>query len=126
VRDYERKTGLAVALAVDHVPDEAPFPVKITLFRLLQESLANSFRHCGGADQRVTLSMRDDQLLVEIADNGKGFDPRAAVTDAHLGLAGLRERVEILGGIFSVQSAPGKGTVIRATLPVILLEEHHE
>lgn len=126
VRDFKRQTGLEVMLAIDDVPEEVPFPVKITLFRLLQESLANSFRHCGEADQRVTLRMQDHQLLVEISDSGKGFDPGAAVSDAHLGLAGLRERVEILGGIFSVQSAPGKGTMVRAALPVLLLEENHE
>ncbi|MCX7178588.1 MAG: sensor histidine kinase [Proteobacteria bacterium] len=126
VRDFERKTGIEVTLGIDGMPDEVPFPVKITLFRLLQESLANSFRHCGGADQRVTLKMQDHQLLVEISDSGKGFDPGAAVSDAHLGLAGLRERVEILGGIFSVQSALGKGTVVYAALPVDLLEENHE
>ena len=126
VRDYERKTGLSITLSVDEIPDQVPFPVKITLFRLLQESLANSFRHSGGVDQRVTLKMQDDQLLVEIADGGAGFDSSAAVSDVHLGLAGLRERVEVLGGIFSVQSAPGKGTVVRAALPVTPLEEDHE
>ena len=126
VRDYERKAGLTVALAVDDVPREAPLPVKITLFRLLQESLANGLRHGGGADQRVTLGRRDGQLTVEVADCGKGFDVRAAAADGHLGLAGMRERVEILGGTFSVQSAPGRGTVIRASLPVAPLEAEHE
>jgi signal transduction histidine kinase len=126
VRDYERKAGLAVALSGDDVPRYAPLPVKITLFRLLQESLANGFRHGGGAEQRVALSMRDGQLLVEVADGGKGFDPQAAVAEGHLGLAGMRERVEILGGTFSVQSAPGRETVIRASLPVAPLEAEHE
>jgi len=126
VRDYERKAGLAVALAVDDVPREAPLPVKITLFRLLQESLANGLRHGGGADQRVTLGRRDRQLTVEVADRGRGFDVRAAAADGHLGLAGMRERVEILGGTFSVESAPGRGTVIRASLPVAPLEAEHE
>jgi len=126
VRDYERKAGLAVALSVDDVPREAPLPVKITLFRLLQESLANGFRHGGGADQRVTLNMRDGHLLVEVADGGTGFDPQTAVAEGHLGLAGMRERVEILGGTFSVESAPGRGTVIRASLPVVPLEAEHE
>ncbi len=126
VRDYERKAGLAVGFAVDDVPQEAPLPVKITLFRLLQESLANGFRHGGGADQRVTLNTRDGQLLVEIIDGGTGFDPRTAVAGGHLGLAGMRERVEILGGTFSVESAPGAGTVIRASLPVAPLETERE
>lgn len=126
VRDYERKAGLAVALSVGEVPQEAPLPVKITLFRLLQESLANGFRHGGAAEQRVALHARDAQLLVEVADGGAGFDPRAVVAAGHLGLAGMRERVEILGGTFNVDSAPGRGTVIRAALPMAPLETQRE
>ena len=126
VRDYERKAGAVVALSVDDVPREAPLPVKITLYRLLQESLANGFRHGDAAGQRVALSARDGRLLVEVADGGKGFDPRAAVAEGHLGLAGMRERVVILGGTFSVQSAPGRGTVVRASLPVAPVEAEHE
>lgn len=126
VRDYERKAGLAVPLTVDGVPDEAPLPVKITLFRLLQESLANGFRHGGAPNQRVELTRSDGQLVVEVTDSGKGFDPQAVVADGHLGLAGMRERIEILGGTFSVQSAPGHGTLIRAALPLRLPEEESE
>jgi len=126
VHDYERKAGLTVALSVDDVPSGAPLPVKITLFRLLQESLANGFRHGGGADQRVTLNMRDGHLLIEVADGGAGFDLQTAVAEGHLGLAGMRERVEILGGTFDVESAPDRGAVIRASLPMALLEAEHE
>ncbi len=122
VRDYERKAGSTVALSVDGAPSEVPLPVKITLFRLIQESLANGFRHGGGAAQRVTCHTHNGQLLVEIADGGKGFDPKTAPAEGHLGLAGMRERVEILGGTFSVQSAPGRGTVIGASLPLAALE----
>ncbi len=127
VRDYERKAGRSVALSVDNTPADAPLPVKITLFRLVQESLANGFRHAGGADQRVILTQRDGQsVVVEIADSGLGFDPGSAAADGHLGLAGMRERVEILGGTFSVQSAQGKGTVVRASLPLAPAAEDHE
>jgi len=125
VRDYERKTGLMVPLSVDDVPDAALLPVKITLFRMLQESLANGYRHSDASDQRVELTRSDGQLLVEVTDSGKGFDPQAVVADGHLGLAVMRERIEILGGTFSVQSAPGKGTVVRAALPLAPLAEDH-
>ena len=73
-----------------------------------------------------TLKMRDAELLVEVADGGRGFDPRTAGAEGHLGIAGMRERVEILGGTFSVQSAPARGTVVRASLPVAALELEHE
>lgn len=126
VRDYERKAGRQVALSVIDVPQEAPLPVTITLFRLLQESLANGFRHGGGADQKVALTARNGELRVEVADSGSGFDPRVAAAQGHLGLAGMRERVEILGGTFGIESAPGRGTVIRALLPLAPLEAGHD
>lgn len=126
VRDYERKTGRTVALVADDVPREAPLPVKITLFRLLQESLANGLRHGKGVDQRVRLARRDGLLAVEVADGGTGFDVEAAAAGGHLGLAGMRERAEILGGTFSVQSAPGSGTIVRASLPLAPLEAERE
>ena len=128
VRDYERKvgTGPAVTVVAEDVPEEVPLSVKITLFRLLQESLANSFRHGGAADQRITLKMREGELLVEVSDSGRGFDPLTASAEGHLGIAGMRERVEILGGTFSVQSAPDRGTVVRASLPMAALELERE
>lgn len=126
MRDYQRKSGRAVPLAVDGVPDEAPLPVKITLYRLLQESLANGYRHGGAAGQRIRMAKHDGQLVVEIADDGKGFDPSTAAAEGHLGLAGMRERVEILGGAFDIDSAAGKGTMIRAMLPLELAEQEIE
>src|SRR5512133_1103441 len=75
VRDHEHKTGSVVPLSIGNVPDEAPLSVRITLFRLLQESLANGFRHGGASNQRVTLDVVEEQLVVEVSDEGKGFDP---------------------------------------------------
>lgn len=128
VRDHERRTGSgpAVAIVVNDAPEQAPLSVKITLFRLVQESLANGFRHGGAIDQRVTLGMRGGELQVEVADGGRGFDPHAACTEGHLGIAGMRERVEILGGTFIVQSTPDRGTVVRASLPLAALEQASE
>jgi len=124
VSDHERKTGLAVPLAIGSVPDHAPLSVRIALFRLLQESLANGFRHGGTSHQRVALDVVDSQLVVEVSDEGKGFDPKASIVGGHLGLQGMRERVELLGGRFDVQSAPQRGTVVRASLP--LAQQVHE
>lgn len=123
VRDYERKAAVGVPLAVDAAPPDAPLPVKITLFRLIQESLANGCRHGAARNQRVVLRGSEGAVTVEVADGGPGFDPDAAIAGGHLGLAGMRERVEILGGNFSVQSAPGRETVVRASLPLHVAEQ---
>jgi signal transduction histidine kinase len=128
VRDYERKVGGAPAVTVEagELPVQAPLSVKITLFRLLQETLANGFRHGGATAQRITLAVRDGELQVEVADDGRGFDPGKAGADGHLGIEGMRERVQILGGTFGVRSAPDRGTVVRASLPLSGLEDGDE
>jgi len=118
VRDFERKTGATVKLTTAGDTTEISLPVKITLYRLIQESLANGFRHGGGSELRVDVSNAGGQILVTISDNGAGFDPKSLNTDGHVGLEGMRERVQILGGTFQLQTAPGQGTVIRVSLPV--------
>lgn len=126
VRKFERKTGRVVGLTLDDLPENAPLPVKITLYRLLQESLANGFRHANPSEQQVNLARVDEQLVVQVSDNGWGFDPQAIYGNEHLGLAGMRERVEILGGTFVVESEPGRGTNVSARLPLALPELNDE
>lgn len=116
VRDHERKTGVKVPLHIGEIPAEAPLPVRIALFRLLQESLANGYRHGGAASQQVMIEVLDGELVVEVTDEGHGFDPKVSIVGGHLGLQGMRERVELLGGRFDVQSAPERGTIVRASL----------
>jgi signal transduction histidine kinase len=118
MRDYKRSSGIDVELTINDVPEDAPLPVKITLFRLLQESLANGFRHGGAAKQLIALGTSDSRLQVSVRDDGKGFDPKTAHTEGHLGLDGMRERVELLGGTFYLWSAVGQGTVVRADIPL--------
>jgi signal transduction histidine kinase len=126
VREYERRTGVEVDINIADSEIASPLPVKITLFRLIQESLTNGYRHGDIEKQRVRLESENGMLAVEIADNGKGFDPATAVTSEQLGIAGMRERVEVLGGMFQIRSAPGQGTVVRATLPATLWEVTNE
>jgi signal transduction histidine kinase len=117
VRVHEQRSGTAVALDLDGTPDNSSLPIKITLYRLVQEALHNAYRHAGGLGQRVTLCHEAGRLHIEVADAGPGFVPRqSGEWDKHLGLAGMRERVESLGGNFRVESAPGEGTHVIADL----------
>jgi len=125
VDDHQRKTGVLAPLVSDNAPDEAPLPVRITLFRVLQESLANGFRHGGGANQRVSVTGSAGGLSVEVADDGKGFDPGALKPDGHFGLDWMRERVELMGGSFDVDSAAGRGTRVRVWMP-LSQREHND
>ncbi|MEA2641034.1 MAG: hypothetical protein QOF51_2428 [Chloroflexota bacterium] len=116
-RMHERRTDSTVQLDLRDLPDSVPLPVKITAYRLVQEALSNAYRHGGGRGQRVCATAHDGLLHIEIADTGSGFDASQPVhANGHLGLAGMRERVESQGGRFGVESMPGSGTRVWALL----------
>ncbi len=95
-------------------------PVRdIAAFRIVQEAVTNCLRHAGGADIRVSLRPLDGGNEIEVRDHGAGFDAEALLASAPrgLGLLGMRERVEELGGRWSLQSRPGHGTTIQAFIP---------
>ncbi|MBI3979381.1 MAG: sensor histidine kinase [Chloroflexi bacterium] len=119
VRVHERRTATKVALELDGLPDEAPLPVKITLYRLVQEALSNAYRHGNGIGQQVRVGAKAGQLRVEVSDAGPGFDwAQVADRDEHLGMSGMRERVERLGGLFAIQTEIGRGVRVIAHLPL--------
>lgn len=121
IHDHEQKTGCAVTTDLHTLPLDAPFPVKITLYRLLKEALTNGYRHAQGKAQAVRITADPATLHVTISDAGPGLPPQKAPTDApptQLGLIGMRERVELLGGQFEIHSTPNQGTTIHATLPL--------
>lgn len=125
VRDFEHTSGQTVQAEIDATLDKAPLAVKITVYRLLQESLTNCWRHAPGGAPQVRVHLADGAALIEITDQGAGFDPHAAAVAGRLGLNFMRERVRLLGGIFEVDSAPGRGTCIRARLPLSAEEMIH-
>ena len=112
---HERRCGTKVALAIDAAAAAAANlgePQKICLYRFVQEGLNNAYRHAGGAGQAVRCSIRSGMLELTVSDEGPGMAVGASRSDgeAGLGLAGLRERVESLGGSFALDSSPGAGT----------------
>ena len=98
--------------------------MKIAFYRVLQEALANSFKHANGASQKVTMSTTDGDLSVVIIDDGPGLDPQFATRSEALGLIGMRERVELLGGRFEIANRTPHGTRVQVSLP--LLRGKHE
>lgn len=119
VRSHERQTGTRVSLELGPLPETAGLPVKITVYRVIQEALNNAYRHAGGVGQAVQVLSQAGQLEVEVSDQGPGFQPdESSQWDGHLGLGGMRERVESLGGSFAIESQPGQGARIRASLPL--------
>ena len=90
------------------------------LLMVAREAVYNAVRHAQAKEVRIKVQFAAASARIEVADDGCGFDPAAVVAleGAHFGLVGMRERVESLGGRFSVDSAVAKGTRIRAEFPI--------
>ena len=120
---HESLTGNHVELAIDGPIPPVSLPVKIALYRVLQESLSNAYRHAGVDRQAVRLSASDGWVALEIADQGRGFEPPplegpgAAEYGDHIGLRGMRERMHLVGGQLQVISRPGQGTRVIVQVP---------
>jgi len=93
--------------------------VETTAYRIVQEALTNIARHAGVSEVTVHLSASQDLLSLQIKDQGTGFDPEVSLASGtSTGLAGMRERAELLGGHLTVESAPGAGTRVTVELPL--------
>jgi signal transduction histidine kinase len=117
-RAHRTRTGSAPDVLLVDLPDQAPLATKIALYRIVQEALSNAARHAPGTTPRVRAWSRGDELHLEIGDDGPGFDPAGVDAAAdHLGIMGMRERAESLGGAFRIESAFGTGVRVAAVLP---------
>ncbi len=97
-------------------PVSLPAKESVELLRILQEALANARRHSGARNVEVGLRTEDKAILIEVVDDGRGFDPGSA--RAGIGLSAMRERIEDLGGKIEVRSRPGEGTKVTVRVPL--------
>lgn len=115
------RAGVDVDVRVDGTFDDLTASQCIAFGRILQEALSNACEHSGARRVRVSLGRRGSSISLEVRDDGGGFDVDRAVAGAarngRLGLVGMSERARLLGGILDIESEPGKGTRISATLP---------
>ncbi len=121
VDQFEERHRIPVSLRTDDAADQLPPLAAFQLFRLIQEALTNVRKHAGAREATVTLTSNGlDQLRVVIADDGQGFTPGSQKNGKArpLGLTSMRERVAALGGTFDVNSPPGSGTQVIATIPI--------
>jgi signal transduction histidine kinase len=109
-----RAHGIAVRLSVADVPELDP-RAQAAAFRVAQEALHNALRHSDASEVHVTLTRARRRVVLEIRDDGSGFDPELA--SGGLGLASMRERAAAVGGELRVSSAPGAGTRVRLAVP---------
>lgn len=122
LNEFERRTGIATTLISKRVSENVDSEIATTLFRITQESLSNIAKHSGATSVAARLSCHHQSMNLVIKDNGNGFDPDAKRITPSLGLLGMQERVNRLGGRFYVKSAPEHGTEIRVWLPLSISE----
>jgi len=116
---YQRQTGIQVLFSHAGIDGRFSQEIETTVYRLVQEALTNIARYAGVQESEVHLSSDDKLLTLTVTDHGRGFNPEEKLTSlSTFGLAGMKERVNLLGGQLEIQSAPGVGTQIQVMLPL--------
>ena len=121
LKHFSQETGIRVSLTVVAAVEQVNGDKRTTLYRVAQEALANVARHARASRARVEIQALAGAVHMTIKDNGKGFQPDRFVQGEdgkRLGLLGMRERLEMVGGSFSMSSVPGKGTTVIARIPL--------
>lgn len=113
---FKEQTGLEVTVTVSGTERRLESYLEVMIFRAIQELLGNAARHSQATLIKVNVDITDDLIRVGVDDNGKGFDIDS-IQGKNLGLKLIRERTEMLGGTFEVDSATGKGTRVMFSLP---------
>lgn len=120
---YKVPIDLLIHLSSERLPDE----VETALYRIIQEALTNIARHAQARSVSILIEQRGEQVITVVEDDGVGFDLEqvgaSADERAHLGLVGLRERAELLGGRLTIESAPQAGTSLFIELPLVVKAE---
>ncbi len=117
VQNFMQRTGMVCELEADEEL-ELHEPYATAVFRIVQESLVNVAKHSRASRVRVALELAGPEMLLSVRDDGVGFSLAGGRKPNSLGLAGLRERAQLLKGTISVHSEPGRGTTIEARIPV--------
>jgi len=113
--------GVNVVVKAPSTPLDLSPAITTTLFRIVQEAVNNIVRHADAGSVTIVLQLNGSSVQLRVEDDGRGFDPNHASRDAvelqRLGLLGIRERAELLGGEFQIESAPEKGTRLQVSIP---------
>ena len=117
------RTGLKIRVDIFGEEKAISGAAKIAMFRIMQEALNNTVKHAGATSAFVQLSFDAERIHISVRDDGNGFDPDLVqmrqTSRPSLGLVGMRERASLLGGTATLQSGPGQGTLIEASIPYL-------
>jgi two-component system, NarL family, sensor kinase len=121
VRGFSGRSGITISLQLATDIGRLRAETELTIFRVTQEALDNVYRHSGSSTAAVRLFRESERIVLEVADQGHGMQPPSGglVPEVTVGISGMRERVEDLGGMFGIESVPGEGCMVRAALPLV-------
>lgn len=119
IQSVGRKAGLQIGFRSLGLGGRRPVDLETALYRTVQEALTNVLLHAGASQVSVLVERRDGRLIVVVEDDGCGFDPERVRGTQRLGLVGMRERAETLGGSLTLETAPGSGTTIVVDVPCV-------
>lgn len=121
----ESRVGLSILLEAD-LPDRLPLDLEQALYRIAQEALHNVVKHASATQVRIGVERRGDDVRLTVEDDGQGFD-ELGVSEAQLGLTGMRARAVRLGGTVAIHSTPGGGTTVETLIPIPTIQAaaHH-
>lgn len=120
VKNHRKRTETQVSVELSTLPKKMDMSFKICIYRFVQEGLNNAFHHASTCEPSVKASYNKKSITISVSDNGPGFDVdnEKSIDNKRLGLAGLRERVESLGGTFTIISKRNEGVEIIAVLHI--------
>ncbi len=120
--DIEQSAGINVKVKICGGSQRLPDEVELVLFRIVQEALRNVWKHSQATDAVVTVEFNTKKIAITVEDNGRGFEfPEMTgdlVKHGKLGLAGMQERIQLIGGSFKIESKSGRGTTVIIEAPV--------
>jgi signal transduction histidine kinase len=115
----EKRVGIEARVLMDDLI-ELPAYIEEGLYRIAQEALNNALKHAAASKETVHMCVEDNQFVLEISDNGSGFDPQSVQHTGGMGLVSMQERAKQMDGILVIVSHPGKGTTVRISVPIPL------
>ncbi len=115
--DFEKRTGISCIFEGTDL-DQIDNNIAITIYRIIQEAMTNVSRHSGAVRSGVIVNCYNDTAILEISDNGCGFDKQVLADSKGLGISGIRERLVLLKGTLDIRTEPGEGTTLYCSIPL--------
>lgn len=118
IHEWQARHKIVVDALLQIGEKRLPGDIETAIYRIVQESLTNIARYSGAHSVSVLVERRAEQIIAIVEDDGRGFDVSLPASERHLGLAGMRERAELLGGKLTIESQPGAGTSVHVQIPI--------